>query len=231
MEPSVTRLASRAEPATHTHVDAGCLMRVAVADTQPLLRAAIASELARWQVEVVREAADQGEALAALLVEPDVVVVGHSPPRLDAFALIAGARGERAPVGLVVLADADAPVIAREALRVGLAVACLPREATTVEIRASVLATATGLAPLPRRLAWSFAARWRDESAAAGLLTRRELDVLQLVATGKTMAEAASELFVSVATVKTYLRRVYVKLGVSTAAAAVAEAFRQGLIE
>ena len=61
-------------------------------------------------------------------------------------------------------------------------------------------------------------------------LTRRELEVLQLVARGTTNREAARRLFISEASVKTHLLHVYAKLGVNTRAAAVAAAYERGLL-
>ena len=61
-------------------------------------------------------------------------------------------------------------------------------------------------------------------------LSTREQEVLELVARGATNREAARQLFVSEATVKTHLLHVYAKLGVNDRAAAVAEAFQRGLL-
>jgi DNA-binding NarL/FixJ family response regulator len=65
---------------------------------------------------------------------------------------------------------------------------------------------------------------------APELLSPRELEVLQLVAAGNTNREAARQLFISEATVKTHLLNIYAKLKVPDRAAAVAEAFKRGLL-
>jgi ATP/maltotriose-dependent transcriptional regulator MalT len=70
----------------------------------------------------------------------------------------------------------------------------------------------------------------RLRAPAAGPLSQRELDVLELVAAGSTNREAAARLFISEATVKSHLLNIYTKLGVSDRAAAVAEAFNRGLL-
>jgi DNA-binding NarL/FixJ family response regulator len=62
------------------------------------------------------------------------------------------------------------------------------------------------------------------------LLSQRELEVLELVARGSTNREAAAQLFISEATVKTHLLHVYAKLGVNDRAAAVAEAYNRALL-
>ncbi len=61
-------------------------------------------------------------------------------------------------------------------------------------------------------------------------LSARELDVLRLVARGATNREAAEQLFISEATVKTHLLHIYAKLGVNDRAAAVAMAYETGLL-
>jgi len=70
----------------------------------------------------------------------------------------------------------------------------------------------------------------RLRAPAAGPLSQRELEVLELVAVGSTNREAAARLFISEATVKSHLLNIYAKLGVSDRAAAVAEAFNRGLL-
>jgi ATP/maltotriose-dependent transcriptional regulator MalT len=61
-------------------------------------------------------------------------------------------------------------------------------------------------------------------------VSQRELEVLELVASGATNREAAARLFISEATVKTHLLHIYAKLGVSDRAAAVAEGYNRGLL-
>lgn len=69
-----------------------------------------------------------------------------------------------------------------------------------------------------------------SRTSAGGELTARELAVLTLVAEGRANRDVAAELFVSEATVKTHLRHVYDKLGVSDRAGAVSTAYRKGLL-
>jgi ATP/maltotriose-dependent transcriptional regulator MalT len=70
----------------------------------------------------------------------------------------------------------------------------------------------------------------RFRAPAAGPLSQRELEVLELVAAGATNRDAAARLFISEATVKSHLMNIYAKLGVSDRAAAVGEAFNRGLL-
>lgn len=75
----------------------------------------------------------------------------------------------------------------------------------------------------------AFLARRRGQLGAS-LMSRRELEVLELAARGLTAKGIASELVLSTGTVRTHLRNIYAKLGVHDRAAAVANALRQGLI-
>ena len=67
-------------------------------------------------------------------------------------------------------------------------------------------------------------------SPAKEPLSQRELEVLRLIARGSTNRDAAAQLFISEATVKTHLLHIYAKLGVNDRAAAVAAAFERGLL-
>ena len=67
--------------------------------------------------------------------------------------------------------------------------------------------------------------------AAPSPLSEREREILSMTAAGQTAADIGRRLFLSPATVKTHLQRIYQKLGVSDRAAAVAAAMRAGLLE
>jgi len=65
----------------------------------------------------------------------------------------------------------------------------------------------------------------------APLLSERERQILQLIADGKSVPDMAAELFLAQTTIKTHIRRLYEKLGVSDRGAAVAQAMRNHLLE
>ena len=96
----------------------------------------------------------------------------------------------------------------------------------------ALLAVSRGEIILPNEIQAGLAAAIRSNAAAAQVhLTPRERDVLGGLAAGKSAPAIAKELHLSTATVKTHLKTLYEKLGVSDRAAAVAEAMRHGLIE
>src|SRR5690606_8009443 len=96
------------------------------------------------------------------------------------------------------------------------------------ELLRAVSAAARGETVLAPSVASQLVGRLR--SPAEEPLSAREIEVLELVAAGATNRQAAKALFISEATVKTHLLHIYAKLGVNDRAAAVAAAFRRGLL-
>ena len=122
--------------------------------------------------------------------------------------------------------DTDSYVVpAIEAGATGYLLKDAPRD----ELLRAVRAAAEGQAVLSPSVATRLMSRMRTPEASP--LSQRELEVLELVAAGNTNRETAARLFTSEATVKSYLLNIYTKLGVSDRAAAVAEAFNQGLLK
>jgi two-component system nitrate/nitrite response regulator NarL len=108
----------------------------------------------------------------------------------------------------------------------------LPKEARREQIVDSVLACARGETVVPPELAGGLVSEIRMRAAHdAPALTDRELEILRLIAAGKSLPTIAEELVLGVTTVKTHVQHIYDKLGVSDRAAAVAEAMRRRLIE
>jgi DNA-binding NarL/FixJ family response regulator len=121
--------------------------------------------------------------------------------------------------------DTDSDVLpAIEAGATGYLLKDAPRE----ELFRAVEAAARGQAVLSPAVATRLMGQMR--APASDTLSQRELEVLALIARGSTNREAAAQLFISEATVKTHLLHVYAKLGVKDRAAAVAVAFERGLL-
>ncbi|MBR7837867.1 response regulator transcription factor [Actinospica durhamensis] len=212
--------------------DGGQPIRLLIVDDHPIvrdgLRAVFESEDA---FEVAGEAADGTEAVdRAVALEVDVVLMDLRMPRtggVEAIRLL----GERAPdIRVLVLTtfDGDADVLpAVEAGATGYLLKDAPRD----ELVRAVHAAHRGQAVLAPSVAQKLLGRVRTPAGPAEQrLTERELKVLTLVASGSTNREAAKTLFISEATVKTHLLHLYAKLGVRDRAAAVAEAYKRGLL-
>jgi DNA-binding NarL/FixJ family response regulator len=178
--------------------------------------------------EVLGEAATGAEAITlAAAHQPDVVLMDLRMPEVDGVTAIAELARRGVPSRILVLTtyDTDSDVLpAIEAGATGYLLKDAPRE----ELFRAVEAAARGQAVLSPAVATRLMGQMR--APASETLSQRELEVLGLIARGSTNREAAAQLFISEATVKTHLLHVYAKLGVKDRAAAVAVAFDRGLL-
>jgi DNA-binding NarL/FixJ family response regulator len=224
--------------------DASPPIRVLVCDDQALVRTGYVTIFsAQPDMEVVGEAENGHEAVeTARRLRPDVVVMDIRMPLLDgiqATRQLAGPDTEGAPKVLVVTTfNVDAYVY--DALRAG-ASGFLLKDAPPAELVNGIRTVARGealLAPaVTRHLIGHFAQHLRPAGKCrpAGqdvvrALTRRELEVLQLIAEGLSNAEIAASMFITPETVKTYVSRILAKLGLRDRVQAVVLAYRVGLV-
>lgn len=216
------------------------MIRVVIADDQPLLRSALANLFgAEDDIELVAEASTGREALAAVRDHrADVVVMDIRMPDVDGIAATAqiAADDDLAGVRVLILTtfEIDENVIA--ALRAG-ASGFLSKDADPAEIVRAVRIVAAGdslLSPAATRAIVErvVAAPARADAAPAALasLTSREVDVLGLVAGGLSNDEIAAELMVSPLTVKTHVSRILAKTASRDRAQLVALAYETGLV-
>jgi DNA-binding NarL/FixJ family response regulator len=213
------------------------VIRVAVVDDQPLVRAGFGAVLAHVpDVDVAWAAADGEEALARVAEdEPDVILMDIRMPRLDGIAatrrILAPDRSPRTRVIILTTFDLDEYVFA--ALQAG-ASGFLLKDASPEALVDGVRVVADGdalLAPaVTRRLIERFADTAPADLAVLDHLTDREREVLALVARGLSNAELAAELHVSPATAKTHVGRVLTKLGARDRAQLVVIAYESGLV-
>jgi DNA-binding NarL/FixJ family response regulator len=216
------------------------LIRVVVADDQPVVRAGFGTILGgQPDIEVVGEAGDGREAVVvAREARADVVLMDIRMPVLDgleATRLLAG-PGVQDPVKVLVLTTFDLDEYVYEALRAG-ASGFLLKDVTRDELVGAVRVVARGdalLAPnVTRRLIAEFArlgTGTAPTSAGLDALTARERDVLELIARGLTNAEIAHRLIVGEATVKSHVAHVLQKLAVRDRTQAVIAAYESGLV-
>jgi DNA-binding NarL/FixJ family response regulator len=216
-------------------------LRVLIVDDQALVRAGFRMILeAEEDMEVVGEAADGREAVAeARRLGPDVVLMDVRMPDVDgieATRRLLSNDGAEAKVVMLTTFDMDEYVY--DALRAG-ASGFLLKDVPPEQLVAGIRAVASGdalLAPsVTRRVIEEFVRRppasVRTLPPKLGELTARELEVLKLIARGRSNAEIATELFVSETTVKTHVAHVLMKLDLRDRVQGVVLAYESGLIE
>lgn len=216
------------------------VVRVVVVDDHEAVRAGFASMLdTQDDLSVVATAANGEEAVQVCReAEPDVVLMDVRMPGMDgieATRSLVGSGGDGPRILILTTFDLDQYVF--EALRAG-ASGFLLKDVTAEQLFEAVRVIAAGealLAPgVTRRLISEFAQLTPgQEPASAGVLdrlTRRETDVLRLVAEGLSNREIATRLVVTEETVKTHVSRVLTKLGLRDRTQAVVTAYETGLV-
>ena len=180
------------------------------------------------EFEVVGEAGNGAEALDLVTeLTPDLVLMDLRMPVMDGVTAIQRLSDTAPDVRVLVLTTFDTDNDVLPAIEAG-ATGYLLKDAPTEELLRAARMAARGGAMLSPAITKRLMDRVRRPSN--GVLSARELEVLRLVAHGASNREVASELFITEASVKTHLLRMYDKLGVRDRAGAVGEAFRRGLV-
>ncbi|MGW0431726.1 response regulator [Micromonospora sp. NPDC003197] len=211
-------------------------IRVVLTDDQPLVRAGLRVLLADTpDIEVVGEAATGAEAVRlATDARPDVIVMDIRMPGMDgieATRIITASAATR----VLILTTFDDDEYVYAALRAGSS-GFLVKDMALEEIIGAIRVVAAGdalIAPsVTRRLIEEFAGRpspARNPRAIEGI-TDREREVLTLVGRGLSNSEIAAELYISVATAKAHLARLFTKLDARDRVQLVIIAYDSGLV-
>jgi DNA-binding NarL/FixJ family response regulator len=213
------------------------VIRVALADDQTLVRQGIKSLLALTpDLRVVAEAADGAEALEILgTTAVDVVLLDVRMPRKTGVDVLAALARTASPPPCILLTTFDDDAVALEGIKLG-ARGFLLKDVSLEQLAEAIRAVAAGgtlINPAVTervvrglaRLATSVPA-----SAAPSALTRRELDVLRLIAAGQSNREIADALGTAEATVKNQASSIFSKLGVRDRTRAVLRAIELGML-
>ncbi len=215
--------------------------RVLLVDDEELVRFGLRTILdSAEDIDVVGEAADGAEAVSAVRsLRPDVVLMDIRMPRMDGLAATRLILAEPNPPKVAVLTTFHVDEYVFAALQAG-ASGFLLKDTPPREIVTAVRAVAAGsemLSPaVTRRLITEYvAARTHPHSDAAlrrlDILSERERDVLILIGRGLSNSEAARTLFMSEATIKTYVSRMLTKLGLANRTQAAILGHEAGLFE
>jgi two-component system, NarL family, nitrate/nitrite response regulator NarL len=208
-------------------------IRVLVADDHPLYREAVVRAVrARPEFELVGQAEDGRAALGAIRENaPDIAVRDVEMPSLGGVEVVRAVNRDGLSTRVVLLSAHLESDTVYAAVVEGVS-AYLSKAWPADRICDALVAVSRGETVLPGEIQAGLAAAIRSHAAVGRLhLTPREQQVLEGLVRGLSAPQIAAELHVSPATVKTHLKTLYEKLGVSDRAAAVAEAMRRGLIE
>ncbi|NNC10626.1 response regulator transcription factor [Planctomonas sp. JC2975] len=202
---------------------------VLVVDDHPVVRDGLIGMISSDPgLVVVGEAGNGDEAVTACeTLRPDVVLLDLRMPGSGGVDAIRTLRGRGDDTRILVLTTYDGDRDVSQALESG-ATGYLLKDATRGELLAGIRATARGETTLAPSVTSKLVGRLRGP--ANGSLSERELEVLRLVADGRTNRAIADTLFVSEATVKSHLLNIYAKLEVTDRAAAVSQGYRRGLL-
>ncbi|GAB1639807.1 response regulator [Krasilnikovia sp. MM14-A1259] len=205
------------------------MISLLIVDDHPVVRDGLRGMFsADPRFEVLGEAGDGAEAvIAAERLRPDVILMDLRMPRTDGVAAIKELTrlGILSRVLVLTTYDTDSDVL--PAIEAG-ATGYLLKDARQEDLFRAVEAAAQGQAVLSPTVATRLMGQMRQP--ASDPPSQRELEILRLLAQGKSNREAAKLLFISEATVKTHLLHLYAKLGVSDRAAAVATGFSRGYL-
>jgi DNA-binding NarL/FixJ family response regulator len=204
-----------------------------LADDHRMLREGLRRSMAERGFEIVGEARDGAEAVElAAALRPDVILMDVTMPGLDGVEATRQIKSRQSDVRIIMLTmHADQDVLA-EAIRAG-ANGYLVKDCSTDEIASAIETVAGGETALSPRLAASMLAEVRrqgDSAEADRIITKREEEVLQLIADGCSTPEVAEQLYISQKTVKNHLASIYQKLDARDRTQAVLAAVRMGIV-
>ena len=210
-------------------------IRLVLADDHRMLREGLRRSMTEEGFSVVGEAADGEEAVRLCAdLRPDVVLMDVTMPDVDGVQATARIRSANPDSRVVMLTmHADEAVIA-SAIRAG-ASGYLVKDCSTEEIAEAVRLAADDEAALSPGLAASMLNEVRklDDAVAPEAeraVTKREEEVLQLIADGCSTSEVAQQLYISQKTVKNHLASIYQKLDARDRTQAVLRAVRMGIV-
>jgi DNA-binding NarL/FixJ family response regulator len=214
------------------------VIRVALIDDQAMVRAGLRMILdAEADISVVGEAADGADAVDLVIRStPDVVLMDVRMPRVDGIDACRRLRDAELGARVLMLTTFDLDDHVHDALRAG-ASGFLLKDAPAEDLVEAIRIVARGdalLAPsVTRALIEAVTTRPDTElrpHPGIETLTEREVDVIKLMARGRSNAEIAGDLILGEATVKTHVGRILAKLGARDRVQAVIIAYESGMV-
>lgn len=204
-------------------------IRLLICDDHPVVRTGLRGMLeSQPDLEVVAEAADGDEAIElARRHHPDVVLMDLRMPKTDGVTATERITAENSATSVLILTtyETDADVV--RAVAAG-ALGFLLKDAPEERIFGAIRDVARGTSPLSPSVAARLVERMRGEKD--NVLSPREVEILQLVSRGVNNKNIANKLWISEATVKSHLNRIFDKLDAVDRTSAVTSALKRGII-
>jgi DNA-binding NarL/FixJ family response regulator len=227
----------RAEALRESVFAATMLKSVLIADDHKIMREALRSLLAKNRTfTCVAEVDDGLQAVqAAKDLQPDIVIMDLIMPKLNGIEATARIKAELPKTAVVVLSFHAPRAHVTQALHAG-ATAYLLKDAAFEELLTALKVVARGGVYVSADVARSaglgaeIAGSLVDNLATSHRLTKREMEVLQLIGNGIPTKEIAAKLQISVKTVETHRKQIMDKLGIRTVAGLTKYCIREGLI-
>ena len=216
-------------------------VKVLVVDDHALFRRGIAAVLANHEsLEVVGEASDGLEAIEkAKEIAPDVILMDLMMPHCSGLEATQALQAEMPQVNILVLTVSESEADLFAAMKFG-ARGYILKNTEPEELIHAILHIAQGGVIVSPLMATKLLTEFKDLGARVGresgqeadsVVSRREGEVLQLVAQGATNKEIGDSLFISENTVKTHLKNIMEKLHLANRSQAAAYAVRKGLVQ
>lgn len=208
-------------------------IRVLLADDHPVVRSGIRKLLSRdSEIEVVGEATNGEETMAMVeALSPDVLLLDMEMPVMDGVMVTSQVRKQFPFVKILVLSGYEDRAYVLEILQMGASGYLTKDEAMDTIIDAVKGVSRGEVGWLSRRVSALISTWMRKEEPQSQKLTQRELEVLRLVAMGKTNQRIAMELHISEKTIEKYLESILRKLGVHSRVEAAVYAVRNNLLK
>ena len=201
-------------------------LRVIIVDDHPIVRAGLEAVISdQPDMLVVGQAATGTEAVdLALRERPDVALMDLRLPEMNGVEAIAAIRAHWPDARVIVLTTFDGDEDIYRALQTG-AQSYLLKDTPRADLLEAIRAVARGQKRIPPEVAARLV-----ERIGAPALTEREIDVLRLMAHGRSNKEIGAELHISEGTVKFHVNNILGKLGVADRTQAVTSAIQRGII-
>ena len=201
-------------------------LRVIIVDDHPIVRAGLEAVISdQPDMLVVGQAATGTEAVdLALRERPDVALMDLRLPEMNGVEAIAAIRAHWPDARVIVLTTFDGDEDIYRALQTG-AQSYLLKDTPRADLLEAIRAVARGQKRIPPEVAARLV-----ERIGAPALTEREIDVLRLMAHGRSNKEIGAELHISEGTVKFHVNNILGKLGVADRTQAVTSALQRGII-